>query len=305
MNLYVLGESLMDCLVQPDGSMLPVKGGSPYNMARAASLQGTHTTYLNPLSQDVFGQALREQLAHDGVHVNPQASTKPTALAVVHLQAGQPAYGFYREGIADRDYTSADMVDALRTQTPGVLHTGSLLLIPPEHHNVLDILRQAKSMGWVISVDVNMRPSVAPDLQAYNAAVEEVIDLADWLKASDEDLQTLGYTACTQADAAQMADQLLQRGVKRLALTYGAQGAYLRVGDQSLSAPVPSVDVIDTVGAGDTFWGNCVSLWSQMNEAQAQAGLHDTLQHALWAAALNCTRRGCQPPLRSEVAALL
>ena len=305
MNIMVLGESLMDCISQPDGSLRPLIGGSPYNLARAASLQGAAVGYLNPTSTDVFGGLLRSQLLADGVALVGARSPLPTSLAVVNVRDGQPSYGFYREGIADRDYTAAEVFEALSAVKPGILHTGSLMLIPPESDKILTVLSGAKDLGWTISIDVNMRPSVAPDLPSYVAAVKSVAALADWLKASDEDLQTLGYTACTQADAAQMADQLLQRGVKRLALTYGAQGAYLRVGDQSLSAPVPSVDVIDTVGAGDTFWGNCVSLWSQMNEAQAQAGLHDTLQHALWAAALNCTRRGCQPPRRSEVAALL
>ena len=39
-RIYVVGEALMDCLMQPGGQLLPVRGGSPYNMARAARLRG-------------------------------------------------------------------------------------------------------------------------------------------------------------------------------------------------------------------------------------------------------------------------
>ena len=38
-SVLVLGEALMDCLAQPDGRLLPLQGGSPYNMARAAALR--------------------------------------------------------------------------------------------------------------------------------------------------------------------------------------------------------------------------------------------------------------------------
>lgn len=303
MNIKVLGESLMDCISQADGSLRPIKGGSPYNMARAACLQGAQVEYLNPLSSDVFGVQLREQLIHDGVAVCPTSSRLPTSLAVVNVQNGQPSYGFYREGIADRDYSADDILAVLSGANPGILHTGSLLLIPPEHTKVLAVLRGAKAMGWVISVDVNMRPSVAPDLQAYNAAVEEIIGVADWLKASDEDLATLGYAAHTLADAPAMADALMQRGVSRLALTYGGDGAYLRIGAAATQRPVPKVDVVDTVGAGDTFWGNCVAMWSGMTPVDAEAQADATLRHAMLAAAINCSRQGCQPPTYAEVLA--
>ncbi len=303
MNIKVLGESLMDCISQADGTLRPIKGGSPYNMARAAALQDAQVEYLNPMSTDVFGVQLREQLLKDQVAVRPTPSRLPTSLAVVNVRDGQPSYGFYREGIADRDYAPQDILSALEGVPPGILHTGSLMLIPPEHTKVLTVLRGAKSMGWTISVDVNMRPSVAPDLQAYSAAVEEVIDVADWLKASDEDLDTLGYASHRLADAAKMADALMQRGIRRLALTYGGDGAYLKVGTQVAQRPVPQVAVVDTVGAGDTFWGNCIALWSGMTPAQAEATVSDTLTHAMLAAAINCTRQGCQPPTRGEVLA--
>ena len=114
----------MDCIAQPDGQLRPLRGGSPYNMARAASLRGANVHYLNPLSTDRFGQELGAQLEADGVQISPQRSPRPTSLAVVQIHDGQPSYGFYREGIADRDYT-VDAVLALlaahaQTHGPGV-----------------------------------------------------------------------------------------------------------------------------------------------------------------------------------------
>jgi len=305
-HVFVLGEALMDCFAQPDGQLRPLRGGSPYNMARAASLRGATVHYLNPLSTDSFGQELGAQLEADGVQISPQRSPRPTSLAVVQIQDGQPSYGFYREGIADRDYTVDAMLQRLAAHAqahgPGVLNTGSLLLIPPEIDKVQAVVQQARAAGWTISMDVNLRPQVAGDVKAYANAIRTLLPVADWIKASDEDLQTLGFGAA-RLDAAPALAQALRSAcagaASRIALTFGGDGAYLLVDGSSATLPAPRVAVVDTVGAGDTFWGNCVADWVLGHSASTEA----TLRSAMQAAAINCTRAGCQPPRWSEVQA--
>ena len=305
-HVFVLGEALMDCITQPDGQLRPLRGGSPYNMARAASLRGATVHYLNPLSTDSFGQELGAQLEADGVQISPQRSPRPTSLAVVQIQDGQPSYGFYREGIADRDYTVDAMLQRLAAHAqahgPGVLNTGSLLLIPPEIDKVQAVVQQARAAGWTISMDVNLRPQVAGDVKAYANAIRTLLPVADWVKASDEDLQTLGFGAA-RLDAAPALAQALRSAcagaASRIALTFGGDGAYLQVDGSSAALPAPRVAVVDTVGAGDTFWGNCVADWVLGHSASTEA----TLRSAMQAAAINCTRAGCQPPRWSEVQA--
>lgn len=301
--IWVLGEALMDCLAQPDGSLRPMMGGSPYNMARAAALRGAPAGYVNPLSTDLFGQQLAQQLGHDGVQVLAHPSRLPTSLAVVQVSKGQPSYGFYREGIADRDYSTDSVLAMLQGQPQGVLHTGSLLLVPPEHRKVVDILQGAKALGWTISVDVNLRPRLAADLEAYIAAVQQVAALADWIKASDEDMALLGVHAPSRDRAASMAAVFRDQGARRIALTFGGQGAWLEVDGNTAEADVPPTTVVDTVGAGDTFWGNCLGDWV-LNPDSAHRVAH-TLQEAMQAAAINCARPGCQPPTYAQTCAAL
>jgi fructokinase len=308
--IFVLGEALMDCIAQPDGQLRPLMGGSPFNMARAAALRGASATYLNPLSTDLFGQGLAQLLLHDGVQLQGGTSGLPTSLAVVQVTHGQPSYGFYREGIADRDYTVDGIVALLRQQqTPGILHTGSLLLIPPEHHKVLAILKAARALGWTISVDINLRPKVAHELTEYVQALREVIALTDWLKASDEDLETMGFANVAIAESPRLVRELRQsrsgaapNTLSRVALTFGGEGAYLDIEGQSHSLPVPRITVADTVGAGDTFWGNTLADWALQPHDDA-ARVAQTLENAMKAAAINCTRQGCQPPTWAEVQA--
>ena len=299
-SIWVLGEALMDCVAQPDGSLRPFMGGSPFNLARAAALRGAEVGYLNPLSTDRFGVQLREQLTQDGVKPGLPDSRLPTSLAVVQVTHGQPSYGFYREGIADRDYTPDQILNTLAAQAPGVLHTGSLLLVPPEHEKVLTVLKGAKALGWTISVDINLRPRLAADLAAYVQAVKQVAALADWVKASDEDLEIIGFAAPSRTSASEIARSFSAQGASRIALTFGGEGAWLQVDGAVAEQDVPTITVVDTVGAGDTFWGNCLGDWVLQPEGAA-ARVATTLQQAMLAAAINCTRAGCQPPSFNEV----
>ena len=296
----------MDCVMQPDGRFLPLAGGSPYNMARAARLRGAPVRYLNPFSTDMFGRTLAAQLRADDLTLGTPDSRAPTSLAMVQIENGHPSYSFYREGVADRDYTVDAMEQLLRMHAdahgPGILNVGSLLLIPPESEKVLALLQAAKALGWIISMDINMRPQVAQDLPAYAAGVKTLMAQADWLKASDEDLQVLGWAAPTLSDAPGLVQAVRSQcapRASRIALTFGAQGAYLQIGDNGMPMAAPRVIVVDTVGAGDTFWGNCVAEWAM----HPQAELHSTLRLAMQAAAINCGRSGCQPPTLQETLA--
>lgn len=299
-SIWVLGEALMDCVAQSDGSLRPLMGGSPFNMARAAALRGAQVGLLNPLSTDLFGQQMQAQLQADGVVTLSPPSRMPTSLAVVQINHGQPSYGFYREGIADRDYGVDQILSLLSRHPPGILHTGSLVLVPPEHHKIIAVIKGAKQMGWTISVDVNLRPKLAADLSEYVAAVKDIVALANWLKASDEDLETLGFASPSRAHAAEIAEHFTAQGISRLALTFGAEGAWIEVDGHVAELDVPAITLIDSVGAGDTFWGNCLGDWALQKEG-ASGRVAKTLRSAMVAAAINCTRAGCQPPLYHDV----
>jgi fructokinase len=177
-----------------------------------------------------------------------------------------------------------------------------LLLVPPEHEKVLSILKGAKALGWTISVDVNLRPKLASDLALYVHAVKAVAALADWLKASDEDLALLGFADPNRTNAPEICRQFTDLGASRVALTFGEHGAWMAVDGAQAEQDVATVVVVDTVGAGDTFWGNCLGDWVLQPEGAA-ARVAQTLAQSMRAAGINCTRPGCQPPSYAEVTA--
>jgi fructokinase len=306
--IVILGEALMDCITQPDGSFIPHAGGSPYNVARAIALQGGEVTFATPMSNDDLGEKLQTLLREDGVRLGMPSNHLPTSLAMVSFLNGQPNYQFYRDGVADRAYSVEQALTFLDAYAiPGILHTGSLALVPPEAGKTLVIVKAAKQRGWTISCDINLRPRLARNMDEYRATILECMAVSDWLKASDEDLITLlGSTAgglgglavsdVAFENAPRIGHAITALGCQRIALTFGAQGAMLRQAHSSAQGAAPKVTVVDTVGAGDTFWGSCVLAW-----ARGEADVQLTLNRALKAAAINCTRAGCNPPRAAQL----
>ena len=193
-QIATAGEALIDLVTQADGSFVSCEGGAVYNLTRAVARQGVGVAYLNALSSDRFGRGLRDHLLADGVHCAvAQAVAEPTSLAVVALDpAGKPDYSFYREGVADRIGTAAELIARSRSLPDlKVVCTGCLALAPQDRDRYQPWLRAARGAGLGVVVDANLRPSVVSDLFAYRRSVQEALALADVIKVSDDDLEVL------------------------------------------------------------------------------------------------------------------
>jgi fructokinase len=271
------------------------------------------TLYLNPLSKDRFGRQLAAGLLDDGVHLAvPEPVLQVTSLAVVGVDAnGHPDYSFYREGVADRA-TSAAQLTAACAQAPelSVVCTGALALSPDDADTYLPWLASQRQAGRTVVIDANLRPSVMPNLELYRRHVLTALQFADVIKASDEDLECLDLPG---TDATAHATHLLQHSRAHfLALTRGGEGATLitRHGQMFHARETAALDVVDTVGAGDCFLAGLVVAmleqgtaadWGSSEVPQAQANV--LLSNAIASASLCVMRRGCVPPTRSEVRA--
>ncbi len=315
-QVVTAGEALMDLIEDPDGRLRPCNGGAVYNLTRALGLQGVDTLYLNPFSRDHFGQGMAHAVQAAGVSL-AQALPRhePTSLAVVALDsAGKASYSFYREGVADRQVTAADM-NAACAALPNlrVVATGCLALVPQDAHHYLPWLKAQRAAGHWIAVDANLRPAIAPNMAAYQASVMAALGQAHIVKVSDDDLVTLGFD---QADPLEGARALLaQTPAHWLALTMGAQGAMLLTRDGAAwhGAESQRVVVADTVGAGDCFFAGLMAALlhtalGKLAPTKSATALDEATAHALLARALAsaswCVQRvGCVPPSVAEVQA--
>ncbi|PJI97031.1 fructokinase [Acidovorax sp. 69] len=312
LHAAIAGEALIDLIHRPDGSYLPCPGGALYNLCRALARQGVGTQYLNPLSRDRFGRELAAQLVVDGVHLaQPDPVQQVTSLAVVNLDKhGHPDYAFYRDGVADRAVSAQGLGAACAAlPTLQVVCTGALALDARDAATYLPWLAAQRAAGHCVVVDANLRPSVMPDLAAYRSTVHAALAHAHIIKASDEDLEHL---AVPGADALACAQHLLAANPQAhlLALTLGAEGAWLlhRNGTQCYANEAQPLQVIDTVGAGDSFLAGLLAhllrqahvavgvRFAQFVAALTADACQQALRHALASASLCVMKQGCVPP---------
>ncbi|MCX2778928.1 PfkB family carbohydrate kinase [Microbulbifer thermotolerans] len=308
-RVAVFGEALIDLIETLPGRFEFYVGGSPFNVCRGFARQGLVCDYLSPISCDRMGERIAAVAAAEGIHCDRvPRSLRPTSLALVTVDSdGQPSYSLYREGVADLDIDSARLVAAVHPECQ-LFHTGSLALVPSMEAQLRALFSNLRSRGISISIDANLRPGVVPDNKAYLATVRGLIDCADVLKVSDEDLELLGIE-----QPLEFCRDLVRHGtVQLVAFTEGAGGATLitREAEVAQRAVAPS-SVVDTVGAGDTFFSALLaSLLRKDGFARGLAALsaeelEELLTVAQWAASINISRKGCNPPTLAELEAVL
>ncbi|WP_447741331.1 carbohydrate kinase family protein [Variovorax boronicumulans] len=306
MRIALTGEALIDFTAGEGGTLafLGHEGGSPLNTAVACARLGQPTGFLTQLSTDLFGERLMAFLERNGVDTRLiLRSDAPSTLAFVERTPQTNRYAFYTRGSADATWAPEPL-----PQLPAecrFLHFGSIsLLQEPASSRIADLVA-AHTGRCVIVFDPNVRPSLIPNMAAYRARVSEWFAMADLVKLSDEDAALLAPGRPVDA----LAAECLTAGARAVVVTRGGAGATLwRTGSAPLTVAAPRVEVVDTIGAGDTFTaGLSVALLAYGVEHPAQlAELGDdawraVMRFAATAAALNCTREGADPPTLEAV----
>jgi fructokinase len=293
-SIWVCGEVLIDIL--PTG---PVVGGGPANTAKALARLGHDVHFIDGISTDAYGQSAREELVCDGVKLDlALASDKPTCTATVTLDAsGGASYEFLIDGTATFDFASSWLPDPYRYQ-PQVLHIGTLVtMIEPGASALYDWAMQVAEFAPIV-FDPNIRPSVQPDRDLYEAAVEKWAALSAVIKVSDDDLAWLFPN--TSID--DVAGRWINDGAFLVVVTKGAAGLVGYTADGRVEVAGVKVDVVDTVGAGDTVGAIVVEAMLEHGLIELRGDLlKDVLARAASAAAITCSRKGAQPPYKHEL----
>ena len=306
-RVFVTGEALIDFVPiltdERERAFVPHPGGSPFNAAKAAALAGARTEFVGTLSDDFLGAMLREDLRAAGVGLDhATTSSKPSALAFVDLSTGEPAYAFHFEGTSEAE---ANPSLDLSAEPGDVVHVGSISLAGAAADRIADFA-VAESGKRMVSLDPNARPVLIHDREAWTARIERLVASASILKLSAEDLEFMAPGSTPDA----YARASLERGPALVIVTGGGEGARALTPHASTIVSAPRVDVVDTVGAGDTLMGATLA-WLQDQGIEDVAGLsrlettdlERMLRFATVAAAINCTRAGCKPPSRDEIEA--
>jgi fructokinase len=300
--IVVIGEALVDLVAATDGTLVPALGGAPYNTARAVARLGGEVEFVGALSEDGFGQRLARQLIDDGVDVGrAPRTTRPTSLAVAEISPeGGAEYRFYLQGTSVPELTAETLRPVARDAE--IVFTGGLALVVEPAASAIAELVDDLHDSTIVVVDLNCRPAAIDDQPRYLDVVARVLRRADLVKASDEDLAYLH----PDVGPVGAARRLLADGPGAVVITAGADGTTIVTAGDTVVLPAATLPaaLVDTIGAGDTFDGALLE-WI----AAAAIGRYDLTAERLVpavsaghaAAAVAVTRRGADPPWRSEL----
>ncbi len=261
------------------------------------------TGFFTGLSDDMFGDVLRETLKSSNVDFAPCATLSlHTTLAFVKLVNGSATYAFFDENTAGRMITQADL-PALGDFCEA-LHFGAISLIPEPCGSTYEALMTREYEKRVISFDPNIRPGFIKDADAHKARMLRMAAMSDIVKFSDEDLDWFGEEGSHE----ELVAKWLTRGPKLVVITKGADGADGYTNRFKVSVPGEKVTVVDTVGAGDTFDAGILASLKMNNlltKAQVATLSEDAVRDALTlgakAAAVTVSRAGANPPWAYEI----
>jgi len=295
--IAVCGEAIVDLVPSGPTTYEMTPGGSPANTAVAIARLDVPVTMLARLSDDDIGRLLRDHLAHNGVDLSHAvAATEPSALAVVARDAdGSASYRFLLDGAPDWQWTDGELGPL--PEPVVALHTGSIALATSA---AVERFLERSRDSCTISIDPNLRPST---LEHARNALPHWLQLADIVKASTDDIALLH----PGQDAVQVVERWSDLGPAVVVVTAGAHGAYAAVAGEVLHVPAEPVQVVDTIGAGDTF---SAGLLVGLHRAGLLGGrlsgltpdqLRPALDLALRAAARTCSRAGADPPRADEL----
>ncbi|MDO5049457.1 MAG: carbohydrate kinase [Actinomycetaceae bacterium] len=337
-SALVVGEALVDIVVPTRGDRRELPGGSPANVAITLGRLDRPVELVTWLGDDARGRIVRDHLSESNVKVHEssvRARKTSTALATLD-HTGAATYEF------DLDW---QVPEVEIEESVIVAHAGSIAAtLEPGGTEVVHLLERAREQA-TITYDPNVRPTIMGDRAETYARVKQIIALSDVVKTSDEDMEWLtatdtaqdaaaeaaqdtatetpGNTEAHSAEASQngsenadssieaTANEWLQMGASLVVVTRGSQGSSAFIPGARIDIPASKVDVVDTVGAGDSFMGGLIdALWSEnllgANNRYALRHIdRETVVRILARAgsisAITVSRAGANPPWKKEL----
>lgn len=299
------GEALIDMLPRTstlgENSFAPYAGGAVFNTAIALGRLGAPAGFFSGISSDFLGQILIDELAASKVDTSAcHIADRPCTVAFVKLVNGQATYAFYDEETAGRMLQTDDLPEV----TADALFFGGISLVAEPCGSTYEALMLREAPTRVCMIDPNIRPGFIKDEASYRARIDRMLAAADIVKLSDEDLHWL----MGAGEISDLANRVLAMGPKLVCITEGAKGATGYSAAGAVFVAANKVEVVDTVGAGDTFNAGVLASLSAaglLTKSGVAALSEDAIRAALTlggkAAAVTVSRAGANPPWAHEL----
>lgn len=297
-----MGEALIDIIIDADGELSSVIGGGELNTARAIARLGVPVQFLGGISNDPLGERIRRSIASDRMSLAlPVPVNAPTTLAIAQIASdGSATYRFLLEGTSVAAVEPGAALAAIPV-TCDFLHVGSIgLAVEPFTHAAVAVVDASPDTRLVMA-DPNFRPAITGKSAHFRESFDAILTRVDILKASTEDLESM-FPDRAPLDSARALHA--EFGLAAL-ITDGHGDVWVISVDGTQQCVVPKVNVVDTVGAGDSFSGGFAAWWT-LNDL-GRSDVHDSeklvqaTNAGIAVAAANCARAGANPPSRSDL----
>ncbi len=300
-GLLIVGEALIDVVHRLDGTVDEVPGGSPANVAITLGRLGRTPDLLTWIGPDDAGERIVKWL--ESSHVNVAAASRgadhTSSATAVLAQDGSAQYIF------DIDW---NIPDELPLTGIGHVHIGSIAaVLEPAADRVYEFLVALRDAGATVSYDPNARPAIMEEPTITAQKFERLVAISNVVKVSDEDLEWVAPNEDYEAVARRWSES----GPELVVVTRGGEGALAFHNGQRLEIDGVKVDVVDTVGAGDTFMGALIEgLLSAGALGEGSGEKLRTIDHEALvavlsrcarAAAVTVSRPGADPPTKAEL----
>jgi fructokinase len=294
----VIGEALVD-IVERDGKVTGEHvGGSPLTVAVGLARLGRDVDFLTHIGDDARGRRIAAYVAASGVSLvrgSVSANRTPVALAMLDA-AGSATYKF------DIEWR---LTGTPEVGPPLIVHTGSIATVLDPGCLAVAALLSTYRPSATVTFDPNVRPALLADAGQARERIERLVERCDVVKASDEDLRWLEPESAPE----DVARGWLKLGPAVVAVTMGGDGAFAVCEAGTVRVAARPVQVVDTVGAGDSFMTGLVdALWSldllgahrrhDLRGIGVEA-LQGVLEAAVLNAALTVARAGADLPDRA------
>ena len=279
-------------------------GGGPANLAVAAARLGADTAFIGKVGNDSFGDLLRRTLVENNVNADHLYTdpTENTTVAVVSLdEQGERSFIFYRSPGADSLLTQEEAIAGLAGR-PKLFHFGSVTLTKEPAYSAIPMaVSMARRMGALVTFNPNYRENLWPSPADAAYRIKQALPLCDILKIDSTELELLTGTKDLERGTAELA----KYGILLVLVTLGADGAFYRYRNKTGHVPTIPCKVVDSNGAGDSFFGAVLVKLSELDLSKPVSieKLEEIITFANKMASITVSRSGAIPamPTLAEV----
>ena len=243
----VIGESLID-IVGDDEHV----GGSPLNVAVGLGRLGRDVDFLTCIGDDPYGRRIAEYVNAAGVQLVSESRTAAQRTATARATVAEDGSAEY---VFDMDWRLSGTPPVA---PPLFVHTGSIAAVQDPGCLAVAALIDTYRVSATVTFDPNVRPSLIADRELAVERIEHLIERSDIVKVSEEDLRWIDPDRSPE----QIARTWLAVGPALVVVTMADQGAMAVCAAGEARVPTRAVQVVDTVGAGDSFMAGLLdALW--------------------------------------------